>query len=105
MCTHHDVRTLQAPPTSPLRLNVATGQTALLQILLMVILRREKRHGGDDLRGDGLRITVGVFQRLFGSLSFFGLFRRMEEDGGAILRAPVRALPVQLRGIVVLPKN
>ncbi len=33
------------------------------------------------------------------------LLGRMKENRGAVLRAPVRALAVHLRGIVVLPEN
>src|SRR5258708_7104282 len=46
-----------------------------------------------------------LLQRFFGRLGFGGLLRRMIEDGGAVLCSPVRALAVELRGIVILPEN
>src|SRR5208282_6564963 len=78
---------------------------ALFQILLVVVLRGKERHGGNDLGDDRLGVAVRLLDRFFRGLRRGLLGRRVEEDGGAILRAPVRALAVELRGIVVLPEN
>jgi hypothetical protein len=41
-------------------LYVATCHAALLQILLMITLRRIEHHGGDDLRDDGLYSPIAT---------------------------------------------
>ena len=46
-----------------------------------------------------------LLQRFFRGLRRGLLLRRVEEDGGTVLRAPVRSLAVELRGVVVLPED
>src|SRR5215471_3318312 len=92
-------------PRPALGIYVAAGQTTLFQVLLMVVFCRIKRHRRDDLSRDRLRVAMGLLQRLFGSARSRLLLRRMEENGRAVLRAPVRALAVDLCGIVILPKD
>ena len=46
-----------------------------------------------------------IFQRFLRSLGRSLLLGCTEEDSGTVLRAPVRALAVELRGVVVLPEN
>src|SRR5579864_5041122 len=93
------------PPSSKLGIDVATGQAALLQILLVIVLGRIKRYSRDDLGCNRLGVTMRRFECFFRGLSLRLLLRGMKEDRGAVLRAPVLALAVHLRGIVVLPEN
>src|SRR5579872_6498845 len=93
-----------ASPKPLLLLNVAAGQAALFQILLVILFRWIKRDRGYDLGRNGLGVTVRFFQRLLRSQRFFLLLGGMKEDGGAILRAPVGALAVHLGRVVILPK-
>jgi hypothetical protein len=90
---------------SSLRFNVATGQATLLQILLVIVLSRIELHRGDDLRRNRLGVAMGFLQSLLRGLRGRLLLGRVEKDGGAILRAPIRTLPVDLRGVVILPEN
>src|SRR3954452_13426736 len=87
------------------RLYMAGSQAALLQILLVIFLSRVERSGRFDLRHHFLLQAPALLQRF---LAYFGgalLLSGMEEDGGAVLRAPIRPLPVQLSGVVVLPED
>ena len=45
--------------------DVATGQAALLQVLLVIILGCIKGRRGDDLRRNRLGVSVRSFQHLF----------------------------------------
>ncbi len=92
-------------PLGNMASDVAAHHAALLQILLVVLLGlpevRSRRHLGHDRRAKGSRCVqlrdLCPCRR--------GLFLRMREDHAAVLRAPVRALPVQLRGIVQREKR
>ena len=66
----------------------------------MIILRRVELRERHDLRDDGRVPDVRAVE--FGDDGFGGLalFGRVVEDGGAILRANVRALPVERRRVV-----
>src|ERR1700683_1001505 len=88
-----------------LSFDVATGHAALFQILLVIVLGGIERDRGDDLRGNWFGVTMRFFERFFRGLRLGLLLRRVVEDGGAVLRAPVRALAVELRGVVILPEN
>src|SRR5579872_2342704 len=48
---------------------------------------------------------MGLLKGLLGCQCLRLLLRRVEKDGGTILRAPIRPLAVNLGGIVVLPEN
>jgi len=89
----------------PLGIDMAAGQAALFQILLVVVFRGVKRNRRDNLRRDRFGIAVRLLQRLFRSLGLRLLLGRMEKNRGAVLRTPVRALAVDLGGIVVFPEN
>src|SRR5579864_9337736 len=95
----------RASPKLPQLLNVAAGQAALLQILLVILLCRIERDCRYDLGRNGLDVAMCLFQRLLRCQRFFLLLGRMEEDGGAILRAPVGTLAVHLGRVVILPKD
>src|ERR1700674_6002849 len=83
-----------------------TGREALLfEVLLVVILGLEESYGRNNLGDHGLAEAPGFFQLLFRSLGGGFLFWSVKEDCRAILLAPVRPLPVKLRGIVVLPED
>src|SRR5271165_2819561 len=88
-----------------LRSDVAAGQAPLLQILLVIFLGGIELYGGHNLRRDRLGVAVRLLQGFLRGLGLRGLFGGVEEDRGSVLRAPVWALTVQLRGIVVLPKD
>src|SRR5713101_3312226 len=84
---------------------VAGGGAALFKVALVVVFGSIERAGWGDFRGDGLAEFAAGLQR---GLRFFRngfLLRRMEEDRGAVLRAEVRALAVDLRGVVHLPEG
>src|SRR4051812_14888041 len=85
--------------------DLAGGETALLQILLMVVLGDVEGFGGDDLRHDGTAILLLGLQALLGCLRGGLLLRRVVEDDRAILVAHVWPLPVELGRVVVLPEN
>src|SRR5579859_4104289 len=95
----------RASPKLPQLLNVATGQAALFQILLVILFRRIERDCWYDLGRNGLGIAMRLFQRLLRGQRFFLLLGGMEEDGGTILRAPVGTLAVHLGRVVILPKD
>ena len=84
---------------------MAARETLLLQILLVVVLGFVEGHGGNNLSCDGLAETVGLFERFFGGAGGGFLLWGGEENGGAILAAVIRALTVDLGGIVVLPEH
>ena len=86
-------------------LDVAGGQTLFLQILLVVVLGFVERHGGNDLGGDGLGKAMRLFESFFGGAGGGFLLRCGEENGGTVLGAEVRALAVDLGGIVILPED
>src|SRR5580658_9474500 len=102
---HHPKALSHRPSTRLLRLDMAAGHATLLQILLVIVLGGEERHCGEDLGGYRLRVAMRFLQRLLGGLRGGLLFPRVKEDGGAVLCAPVRTLAVELRGVVVFPKN
>ena len=77
----------------------AEGAT-FFEVSLVVFFGAPEGLGGDDLGDDGLRILFLVGEA--GDKGFRGgfLLGGMEEDDAAILSAPVRALAVELGGIV-----
>src|ERR1700728_1190615 len=86
-------------------LDVAAHRAALLEILLVVILGLPEGFRGDDLGNDGLRELLLRGQAGDRGFRLGLLLRRVKEDRTAILRAPVRTLPIQLGGIVQLEKQ
>ncbi len=48
---------------------------------------------------------MSLLERFFEACACGLLLRRVKEDRGAVLRAPVRALAIDLGGIVVLPED
>ncbi len=88
-----------------LRLNVATCEATLFQILLVVVLGGIEGHGRNDLSRDGLGVNARFFQFLFEALGLLLLLVRMKKDRGAILRAPVWTLAIDLGRIVVFKEH
>src|SRR5579863_3631754 len=84
---------------------MARREALLFQILLMIILGLEESLCRNNLGDDGLAEAVLFFQSLFRRLGCGFLLRGVKEDCRAILLAPVWPLPVELRGIVVLPED
>src|SRR5260370_1099686 len=64
-----------------LRFDVAGRLTALLEILLVVVLRGIKRDGGNDLRHDRLRIAMRLLKSVLRCVGGGLLLRRMEING------------------------
>src|SRR2546422_4552930 len=83
----------------------AMGETSFLQILLMIVFRRIELRRGIDLRHNRPLIFAVPLQFLLRGFRSGLLFRSKEKHGGSILRPNVRTLPVQCRGVMVLPKN
>src|SRR5207253_1254504 len=84
---------------------MAARQAALFQILLVIILSLIESRSGNNLRDDRLPICSRLSALFLRTLSRGLLFGVMIENRGTILRSRVGPLPVQLRGIVVLPEN
>src|SRR5664279_1103298 len=75
--------------------------SALFQVLLVVFFGAPERLRGLDPGYDPAGLEAALAgQLLHLRLGLRLLLRGMEEDGGTVLRAPVRALPVQRGGIV-----
>ena len=86
-------------------LDMAGGEAALLQVLLVVILGLVEAAGGRDLGDDRAAEAAFVLQRLLRCLGGGLLLRRLEEDRAAVLLADVGALAIQRRRVVVLPED
>src|SRR5206468_2062760 len=84
---------------------MAGGHAALLQVLLVILFGPIECACRSNLRRDGPFEFAGGFERRPRLLGSYFLFRRMEENRRAVLRAEVWSLAVCLRGIVSLPKN
>ena len=69
-------------------------------IVLMIVFRAIERFERNDLRHDGARKNFGLVELLHVSLRDALLVGVGKENYGAILRAAVGALAIQLRGIV-----
>ena len=102
----HDAASNPNRPSSANRINRSrqTCQAALLKIALVVILGAPEGSGGNDFGDNALgreaafgrkSVDCGAGLRL--------LLRRVVEDDRAILRAPVRALPVERGGVATAP--
>ena len=76
-------------PTSGSSLDVAGRQSALFQILLVVVLGGMERHCRHDLGHDRLLEAARLLQLLFGQLGFAFLLRSVKEDRGTVLRSVV----------------
>src|SRR5438093_13712515 len=59
--------------------NLAGSQTALLQILLVIIFGFVESCGGDDLRYDRLSVAGGFFQRVVLNFDLGFVVRAMDE--------------------------
>src|SRR5215204_182203 len=82
------------------RAQQAARRGALLEVALVVVLGHPERRGGLDLGHD--RIAKALLRPLDHAPSRLGLLVGLGEDHRAVLPADVRALPVQLRGVVEL---
>ena len=71
----------------------------------MEILGGEEHDRRVDPGHDRLCIAVRFLQYVFRSPGRRFLLGGMKENGGAILRAPIRPLPVELGGIMILPED
>jgi hypothetical protein len=86
-------------------LDVAADGAAFLQIFLVVFFGAPEGFRWDDLGHDGLReLLLGCEAGDGGPGSGFLLWG-VEEDGAAILRAPVGTLAVELGGVVELEES
>src|SRR5271170_3050069 len=85
--------------------NVAVCRAALLKVTLVIFLGRPEWPGRGDLGDDGMVEFSARLQRLLRFVRRCFLLRRVEKDGGAVLLAIVRALPVDLCRIVHLPEG
>jgi len=80
---------------------MAACLAALFQVALVVFFRAPEGLRGLNPGYNALRLEAAFGGELFDlCLGLLLLFRGVEEDGGAILRAPVRALAVEGRGVV-----
>ena len=77
----------------------------LLEILLMIFLRPVEFRGRPDFRHNLFAEPPRILKPLLGSLRCRLLLRIMEEDDRPVLCAHVRALAVQCRRIVDIPKH
>src|SRR5205814_3395625 len=85
--------------------DMAGRDAAFFQVALMIFLGAIENGFGDNLGDNRAVIAARFFQVLFGSPCFGFLLRRMEENCGAVLRAPIGSLPVERGWIVVAPEN
>ena len=81
---------------------MACPDALLLEVFLVIFLGTEEFRCGNNLRHDRVFEHAGFVERRDRLASLRFLFGIMEENRGAILRAVIRALPVELRGIVAL---
>src|SRR5512141_495031 len=84
---------------------VAAGKTALLEILLVIILCHVELRRWSDLGDNRTTIPSALLSFILRCDRCFLLRIIMVEDGRAVLSAHVRSLPVEGRGIVILPEN
>lgn len=87
------------------RRQVAARQTALFQVLLVVVFSAIKLRSRSDLSHDGAQPFPRGLKPILRSARGFFLFGGVKKDGTAILRAPIRPLTVLRGGIVVLPED
>ena len=74
-------------------------------VVLVILLRLDKRPGLVDLCHDlAVLVLVRALQGCDVCLSLILLLIACGEDGGAVLRADVRALSIELGGVVKLKK-
>src|SRR5215471_19709483 len=85
--------------------NLARGEASLLQILLVIVLRPIELRGGNDLGGDGPPVTAALFEGLFRGDRGRLLSGTVKKDRGAVLSSDVRSLAVELRRVVLVPKD
>src|SRR4051812_15178165 len=81
----------------------AAGEAALLEVVLVVVLRLPERRRILDLRHDRLR--AARLDALARCLRRGALGVVVDEDHGAVLIADVRPLPVQLGRVVLGPER
>src|SRR5579862_9368475 len=86
-------------------LYVAGRESALFQILLVIVLGGMELNRWHDLGHDRLLEASRLFQLLFRKPGFAFLLRSVKEDRRAVLRSIIRTLAVELGGIVVLPEH
>src|SRR5258707_1760937 len=84
---------------------MAGGKAALLEILLVIILRAMEVDRRLDLCDDRAAKALGRFELRLGSARRLFLRGRMVENRRAVLRSDIRALAVQCRWVVVLPED
>lgn len=72
----------------------------LLQVILVVILRRIERHRRQKLSHNGLLVFFACGERVNDLLGGLALFLALIKDDRAVLGAKIVALAVELRGVV-----
>src|SRR5690349_3090135 len=82
--------------------DVAAAQALFLQITLVIFLGAIEGGCGNNLGHD--RLAEALLPALAGSARRFLLFRTVKENGGTVLGAEVRPLPVRSGGVVHLPE-
>src|SRR5215471_3314074 len=97
----HQTNAAARPPY----LNRTMRLAALLQVTLMILLRAPKFRCRFDLRYYCTIETSAFFHFFFRSCGYRFLLGRMIKNHGAILRAHIRALPVQCSGVMIRPEN
>src|SRR6185437_15724822 len=85
--------------------DVAGRLPALLEVLLVVLLRAPERARGGDLGHDRTGKPAAAVERLLRTPRRRLLGRIQIEDRGAVLAANVRTLAVDRRGVVILPEH
>jgi hypothetical protein len=86
--------------------DVAAGLATLLQIFLVVLLGAPERLSGLNLGDDAPgKVVARSCELLDLGLGLLLLLGGMEEDGGAILRAPIGTLAIRRSGIVEIEER
>src|SRR6478672_9582645 len=85
--------------------DVAGGEAALFEVLLVVILGGVELGGGGDFGDYRPAIFVAVFEFGLGGEGGSLLLGGSVKDGRPVLGADVRALAVEGGGVVVLPEG
>src|SRR5689334_5067797 len=83
-------------------LNVAVGEAAFFEILLMIFFRAPEFGGGNDLGDD--RPGKTCLRGFPGSPGFHQLFGRVVKNRRAILSADIGTLAIQGRRVVIVPE-
>src|SRR5271157_1620649 len=86
-------------------LDVALGEAALFEILLVIFLCSPKGRSGNDLRYDRSLKRSGALQTFLGCSGGCLLLRSVIENHRPVLSSLVGTLAVQGRRIMVLPKD